>query len=383
MSKSSFWNSVRKALTINPKVSSGMPVAKEFRFVAPGGQPPAFVPLDPLADDIAQNPYYGRDFRRNYPRLAVYTQGEVAGLIAAKESLAIGSGESAIAKTGEDLSLTEVIKSAKTPLYTAANLPPVPTVRNFKWAKSPDQPPVPNAVALLVSTTAAPSASHLLSDQDLNGLAPLDPSPLPAPVAPASTQVIPQQDIQVGSETDVYPVTGVYPSLIYRPAIQLYDPLVNNFQSYGAYNPLDDNSDYGYGDYPDDGSSYLDNGPAGIINKRQVPTGPSGQSGGVVGAPSDISTNTVIQPIVRIQPHALQPVPVPVSQPYTVPVPVGVSVPWQKRCFPGPCDDCTGRFDWGDDCDWGRNCDWRDCGWRDNCSWRDNCDCDCDCDCDW
>lgn len=52
------------------------------------GQPKAFVPKDPIANDIAQNPYYGRDFRRNYPRLAVYSQEEVAGLIAAKEALA-------------------------------------------------------------------------------------------------------------------------------------------------------------------------------------------------------------------------------------------------------------------------------------------------------
>ncbi|KAF9204403.1 hypothetical protein BGZ49_005332 [Haplosporangium sp. Z 27] len=88
MSKSSFWNSVRKTLTINPKVPSGMPNAKGFRFVAPGGQAPAFVSNDPPAHDIAQNPYYGRDFRRSYPRLAAYLQEEVAGLVATKESLA-------------------------------------------------------------------------------------------------------------------------------------------------------------------------------------------------------------------------------------------------------------------------------------------------------
>ncbi|KAF9159516.1 hypothetical protein BGX21_010795 [Mortierella sp. AD011] len=144
MAKSAFWNSVRKALTVNPKVSTGMPDAKEFRFVAPGGQPKTHVPHDPLAHDIAQNPYYGRDFRRNYPRLAVYSQDEVAGLIAAKEALAIGSGESAVAKAGENLSLTEVIKNAKAPLFTPNNLPPTPLVanRNLKWVLSPDQPPV-------------------------------------------------------------------------------------------------------------------------------------------------------------------------------------------------------------------------------------------------
>ncbi|KAI1297608.1 hypothetical protein EDD11_007027 [Mortierella claussenii] len=142
MTKSAFWNTVRKALTVNPKVSTGMPDPKEFRFIAPGGQPKAFVPNDPVANDIAQNPYYGRDVRRNYPRLAVYSQGEVAGLIAAKEALAIGSGESALAKAGDDVSLTEVIKSAKSPFYTPSNLPPTPVIRNYKWVASPDQPPV-------------------------------------------------------------------------------------------------------------------------------------------------------------------------------------------------------------------------------------------------
>ncbi|KAF9274866.1 hypothetical protein BGZ68_000306 [Mortierella alpina] len=143
MTKSAFWNTVRKALTVNPKVSTGMPDPKEFRFIAPGGQPKAFVPKDPIANDIAQNPYYGRDFRRNYPRLAVYSQEEVAGLIAAKEALALGSGESAITKAAENVSLTEVLKSVKSPLYTASNLPPAPiSYRNYKWVKSPDQPPV-------------------------------------------------------------------------------------------------------------------------------------------------------------------------------------------------------------------------------------------------
>ncbi|KAG9324566.1 hypothetical protein KVV02_005099 [Mortierella alpina] len=142
MAKSAFWNTVRKALTVNPKVSTGMPDAKEFRFVAPGGQPKAFVPKDPLANDIAQNPYYGRDLRRNYPRLAVYSQEEVAGLLAVKEAPSIGSGEAAIVKAEKSVSLTEVLKNAKTPLYTANNLPPAPVIRNYKWVKSPDQPPV-------------------------------------------------------------------------------------------------------------------------------------------------------------------------------------------------------------------------------------------------
>ncbi|KAF9544964.1 hypothetical protein BGW38_009704, partial [Lunasporangiospora selenospora] len=108
------------------------------------GQPKTFVPKDPLANDIAQNPYYGRDFRRNYPRLATYSQEEVAGLIAAKEALALGTGEAAVAKTGETVSLTEVLKNTKSPLYTATSLPPTPQTpnRRMKWVKAAEQPPV-------------------------------------------------------------------------------------------------------------------------------------------------------------------------------------------------------------------------------------------------
>ncbi|KAF9204402.1 hypothetical protein BGZ49_005331 [Haplosporangium sp. Z 27] len=54
----------------------------------------------------------------------------------------VGSGGSAVVKSGDSLSLTEVIKSAKSSLYSATKLPPVPTIRNYKWTKSLDQPPV-------------------------------------------------------------------------------------------------------------------------------------------------------------------------------------------------------------------------------------------------
>lgn len=61
--------------------------------------------------------------------------------------LSLGSGESAITKAAEDVSLTEVLKSVKSPLYNASNLPPAPiSYRNYKWVKSPDQPPVDQGI---------------------------------------------------------------------------------------------------------------------------------------------------------------------------------------------------------------------------------------------
>ncbi|KAF9960097.1 hypothetical protein BGZ72_007931 [Mortierella alpina] len=117
---------------------------------------------------------------------------------------------------------------------------------------------------------------------------------------------------------------------------------------------------------------------AGGLKKRQLgPAGRPGRSGpsfgsrpsdtscpsGIVGCPSGISKDTLIQPIVSIQPYASAPVPVPVSQPYDYPVPVGVSVPW---CDSG-CSSCGSH---GDDygfkqcggCGGGKGCDWGNWG---------------------
>ncbi|KAF8978999.1 hypothetical protein BGZ46_005936 [Entomortierella lignicola] len=226
--------------------------------------------------------------------------------------------------------------------------------------------PLLAAVALLVSITAAPSASHLLSNQDLSDLSSSDVIPPSSAIASGSTQVIPQQNVQIGSETGVYPVTGVYPSLIYQPAVQLYNPLVNNYQSSDPYDPFNNGGNGFDSSYPGDTPLGVNPDPASLINKRQVSVGPNAQSGGVVGTPSDVSTNTLIEPIVTIQPHAFQPVPVPVSQPYTVPVPVGVSVPGYKRCLEGLYDDCHYGCKWGDDSDCGNDCD---CGGYSDCDY--------------
>lgn len=202
-------------------------------------------------------------------------------------------------------------------------------------------------------------------------------------------QVVPSQTAQLTSETDVVPITGVYPKLTFQPAIQLYNPLVNNFQTYGVG--------------PAYTNGFAGRGGLGLASfkKRQLggmPMGPSGPVGGpggsppttVNGAPTDVSTDTLIQPIVNIQPHALQPVPVPVSQPYDYPVPVGVSVPVGPI---GPVGPVGGGGGWDGDCDLGKwgggwrggECDgWGSNSWGSgglwggnswgNCPWGEDCD---------
>ncbi|KAF9435745.1 hypothetical protein BGZ76_005608 [Entomortierella beljakovae] len=173
------------------------------------------------------------------------------------------------------------------------------------------------------------------------------------------TQVIPQQDIQIGSQTDVNPITGVYPNVIYQPNIQLYNPLVSTYQSETPYDYYgnDYGNDYGYGDYPDD-MLPLTSGPGIAINKRQAPIIPGDSLVGPLDALNDITTNTLIKPIISIQPHALKPVPVPVSRPYTVPVPIGIPASWRGEWY----DDCDGydSHGWDDDCDGYDDHDWDD-----------------------
>ncbi|KAG0045783.1 hypothetical protein BGZ83_008995 [Gryganskiella cystojenkinii] len=238
------------------------------------------------------------------------------------------------------------------------------------------------ALALVTVCTAAPSPTYRYSGGA--DLASSDPSSFGADVdgfdlssttdsviPTVSSQVIPQQEVDLGSQTNILPVTGVYPQVLYQPAIQIADPIINDLQTYGGYGG-------GYGSYGGYGGPYGDDvygghgtldvgiassGIDGSLMKRQlgsgtvstgaggplgpgplgVPGGPGSTITNVAGTPNTMSTDTLIQPIVSIQPHAYQPVPVPVSQPYDYPVPVGVSVPLAPApIFPF---DGRGRFD--------------------------------------
>ncbi|KAF9185528.1 hypothetical protein BGZ51_000606 [Haplosporangium sp. Z 767] len=271
------------------------------------------------------------------------------------------------------------------------------------------------ALCLLATSTAAPAPLHarpgfspvemplmsvadnsmmppVMTDiwgvDDVNALA-----PLPPPI-----EVVPQQSVDVVSETNIVPITGVFPQLAYQPIIDVFDPIVNDYQTFGGLDfggsaigsPIlggavmgDPNLGLSFGDPSLEmlglGSARFldfDAAPGGMLRKRQlVPPplsgfSPSGAPSGpfppgpvntpvpqsIVGAPSGIALDTLIQPVVSVQPHALQPIPFPVSEPYNYPVPVSVSVPW---------DD---GFKWGFGGDWDQNCDWGH-DWEQGCDW--------------
>ncbi|OZJ02321.1 hypothetical protein BZG36_04446, partial [Bifiguratus adelaidae] len=65
----------------NPKSTDGMLPVGKYRTPSPGSPQTPYVPPKTPNAKVANNYYFNRDTRRNYPRLAVYTQQDVAGLL--------------------------------------------------------------------------------------------------------------------------------------------------------------------------------------------------------------------------------------------------------------------------------------------------------------
>ncbi|KAH8550753.1 hypothetical protein BGW37DRAFT_495713 [Umbelopsis sp. PMI_123] len=137
------WAWVKKLFSVNPKSTDGMPVTGVFRTPAVGSRPEKYVYPKTDASKVHGNYYFQRDTRRNFPRLAVYTQQDVAGLLTGagvEPSLpAPGSDSQPVtpATVTETKSLTEVLGS--TSLYSQSKLPPTPTWNApKKWEISSD-----------------------------------------------------------------------------------------------------------------------------------------------------------------------------------------------------------------------------------------------------
>ncbi|KAL1641143.1 hypothetical protein SLS58_006251 [Diplodia intermedia] len=77
------WARISNILAVDSKRSTGVPLNPQFRNPPPGALDPKTYddPVTVPAGDIADNPYWKRDVRRNYPRLAAVTQGDVVGLL--------------------------------------------------------------------------------------------------------------------------------------------------------------------------------------------------------------------------------------------------------------------------------------------------------------
>jgi hypothetical protein len=70
-------------LAVDSNRSNGIPLNPQYRNPPPGANRPEDYtdPTTVPAADLADNPYWKRDVRRNYPRLSVVNQADVVGLL--------------------------------------------------------------------------------------------------------------------------------------------------------------------------------------------------------------------------------------------------------------------------------------------------------------
>ncbi|GAA5891102.1 hypothetical protein JCM5296_007379 [Sporobolomyces johnsonii] len=175
------WDRIRKAVVVNPQVyaphhtlcgfartwvepmgaldwprngpesDTGNPLPRDFRTPEPASRPEKFSVPASQASDVAQNPYYMRDFRRAFPKTEVVTQGELAKLLIAQggfEALppvASAEGSSSTAVTA-DSPAPSLASLYNTSAAAGSFKPPTPPGPKYRWAPSAEPAPHdPNA----------------------------------------------------------------------------------------------------------------------------------------------------------------------------------------------------------------------------------------------
>ena len=154
------WERIRQALAVDPNRSTGVPLNPQYRNPPPGSNPPEAYndPVTIPSGDIAENPYYKRDVRRNYPKLSVINQADVVTLLSVgsksapkDDILQIGEAGAKqlmqVQQNGEETGLaTYLVKSKSAGLASQEGLPPFPNGMNRqtldgarKYAIDPDR----------------------------------------------------------------------------------------------------------------------------------------------------------------------------------------------------------------------------------------------------
>ena len=142
------WEAFRRFLAIDPERSNGVPLNPHFRNPTPGANPPLEYddPVTLPAGDIADNPYWKRDNRRNYPQLSVVNQSQFAQLLtvgsaaAPKVELIGEAGEKQLVavKQESETGLAKALEKATdaTKDVFVNGMPPLPsgqTLATGKW----------------------------------------------------------------------------------------------------------------------------------------------------------------------------------------------------------------------------------------------------------
>ncbi|KAI1845144.1 hypothetical protein JX265_002771 [Neoarthrinium moseri] len=104
------WERVRRVFAVDSNRSNGVPLNPYFRNPTPGGNDPLAYddPVTVPAGDIADNPYWKRDSRRNYPKLSFVSQADAVALLgvgsaaAPKAELVGEAGEKALVAAKEE-----------------------------------------------------------------------------------------------------------------------------------------------------------------------------------------------------------------------------------------------------------------------------------------
>ncbi|GAB7355053.1 hypothetical protein MBLNU459_g5650t1 [Dothideomycetes sp. NU459] len=139
------WAKVNNWLAVDPKRSTGVPLNPQYRTPTPGGNDPKLYddPTTVPAADIAENPYWKRDVRRQYPKLSVVKQPDVVALLSVGNAknpkddvLQIGDAGAkqlvALKEEGEKglSAFFEKDKKAFVGVLGPNGLPPLPTSRH-------------------------------------------------------------------------------------------------------------------------------------------------------------------------------------------------------------------------------------------------------------
>ncbi|KAL5366423.1 hypothetical protein BJX96DRAFT_160915 [Aspergillus floccosus] len=145
------WERIRRLFAVDPNRSTGVPLNSQFRLPTPGSLPPLSYddPVTIPAGDIADNPYWKRDVRRNYPRLSTVNQADAVGLLtvgsqAAPKENVLQAGEAgekqlvAVKQEGEERGLAAFFEKNKTGIQGVLGpngMPPLPCSMNFSASK--------------------------------------------------------------------------------------------------------------------------------------------------------------------------------------------------------------------------------------------------------
>ncbi|KAF9880768.1 nadh-ubiquinone oxidoreductase kda subunit [Colletotrichum karsti] len=147
------WERIRRSLSIDPNRSTGVPLNPTFRNPAPGARDPLTYddPVTVPAGDIADNPYWKRDARRNYPALSVVNQADVVSLLSVgsaanpRVELIGEAGEKALVAAQAEAKASglapyleknaaRAVEASKETLFTNG-LPPTPSGHDLKSGK--------------------------------------------------------------------------------------------------------------------------------------------------------------------------------------------------------------------------------------------------------